>query len=234
MNKEEFLQEIKKLNIELTEKMADQLKQYANFLLEYNKHTNLTAIKTEEEVYLKHFYDSLTLVKIANLTTGTLLDVGTGAGFPGLVLAIVFPNLRVTLLDSNNKKITFLNECITKFQLPNVKTIYSRAEDFTRIHREEFDFVTSRAVAELRILLELNIPALKVNGKFLVMKGNIEEEIKTSLKTMEILHCKIIKKEQFDLPNQGGTRTLLSIIKERETDKKYPRTYDKIKKKELK
>ena len=234
MNKEEFLQEIKKLNIELTEKMAEQLKQYADFLLEYNKHTNLTAIKTEEEVYLKHFYDSLTLVKIANLTTGTLLDVGTGAGFPGLVLAIVFPNLRVTLLDSNNKKITFLNECITKFQLPNVQTIYSRAEDFTRIHREEFDFVTSRAVAELRILLELNIPALKVNGKFLVMKGNIEEEIKTSLKTMEILHCKIIKKEQFDLPNQGGTRTLLSIIKEKETDKKYPRTYDKIKKKELK
>lgn len=234
MNKEEFLQEIKKLNIELTEKMADQLKQYANFLLEYNKHTNLTAIKTEEEVYLKHFYDSLTLVKIANLTTGTLLDVGTGAGFPGLVLAIVFPNLKVTLLDSNNKKITFLNECITKFQLQNVQTIYSRAEDFTRIHREEFDFVTSRAVAELRILLELNIPALKVNGKFLVMKGNIEEEIKTSLKTMEILHCKIIKEEQFDLPNQGGTRTLLSIIKEKETDKKYPRTYDKIKKKELK
>ena len=108
MNREEFLVEIKKLNIELTKKMEEQLKQYADFLLEYNKHTNLTAIKTEEEVFLKHFYDSLTLVKLADLKQGTLLDVGTGAGFPGLVLAIVFPNLKITLLDSNNKKITFL------------------------------------------------------------------------------------------------------------------------------
>ncbi len=234
MNREEFLVEIKKLNIELTKKMEEQLKQYADFLLEYNKHTNLTAIKTEEEVFLKHFYDSLTLVKLADLKQGTLLDVGTGAGFPGLVLAIVFPNLKITLLDSNNKKITFLEECISKFQLQNVHTIYSRAEDFTRVHREEFDFVTSRAVADLRILLELNIPALKVNGKFLVMKGNSDEEIQNSLKTMEILHCKIYKKEKFELPNLGGTRTLLSIIKEKETEKKYPRTYDKIKKKELK
>ena len=108
MNKEEFLKEIKKLNIKLTDTMLQQLEEYADFLLTYNEHTNLTAIKTKEEVYLKHFYDSLTLVKIANLQNGKLLDVGTGAGFPGLVLAIVFPNLEVTLLDSNNKKITLV------------------------------------------------------------------------------------------------------------------------------
>ena len=234
MNKEEFLKEIQKLNIKLTDTMLQQLEEYADFLLTYNEHTNLTAIKTKEEVYLKHFYDSLTLTKIANLKEGTLLDVGTGAGFPGLVLAIVFPNLEVTLLDSNNKKITFLNECIAKLQIKNAHTVYSRAEDYTKVHRESFDFVTSRAVANLRILLELNIPALKVNGHFLVMKGNLEEELEKSINTMQVLSCKIIGQEEFNLPKNGGTRTLLNIQKTKETDQKYPRTYDKIKKKALK
>ena len=187
MKKDEFYKEIEKLGISITPNMKQQLEEYANFLLEYNEHTNLTAIKTKEEVYLKHFYDSLTLTKIANLEKGSLLDVGTGAGFPGLVLAIIFPNLDVTLLDSNNKKIAFLKECITKLQIKNAHTVYSRAEDYTKIHRESFDFVTSRAVAELRILLELNIPAVKVNGLFLAMKGNIETELQSSLKTMQIL-----------------------------------------------
>ena len=234
MNKEELKSYVKELGIELTEEMLQKLNDYADFLLEYNTHTNLTAIKTKEEVYLKHFYDSLTLTKIANLKEGTLLDVGTGAGFPGLVLAIVFPDLEVTLLDSNNKKITFLNECIAKLQIKNAHTVYSRAEDYTKIHRESFDFVTSRAVANLRILLELNIPALKVNGHFFVMKGNLEEELEKSINTMQVLSCKIIGQEEFNLPKNGGTRTLLNIQKTKETDQKYPRTYDKIKKKALK
>lgn len=234
MNKEEFINDLKKLGLELTEEMLKKLNSYADFLLEYNTHTNLTAIKTKEEVYLKHFYDSLTLAKIINLKKGTLLDVGTGAGFPGLVLAIVFPDLEVSLLDSNNKKITFLNECIAKLKIKNAQTIYSRAEDYTKIHREAFDFVTSRAVADLRILLELNIPALKVHGSFLVMKGNIGEELQNSIKTMKILSCEIIQKEEFNLPKNGGIRTLLNIQKTKETDLKYPRSYDKIKKKELK
>ena len=234
MNKEELKNYVKELGIELTEEMLQKLNDYADFLLEYNTHTNLTAIKTKEEVYLKHFYDSLTLTKIANLKEGTLLDVGTGAGFPGLVLAIVFPNLEVTLLDSNNKKITFLNECIAKLQIKNAQTVYSRAEDYTKVHRESFDFVTSRAVANLRILLELNIPAIKVNGHFLVMKGNLEEELEDSKNTMQVLSCKIIRQEEFNLPKNGGTRTLLNIQKTKETDQKYPRTYDKIKKKALK
>ncbi len=233
MKKDEFYKEIEKLGISITPNMKQQLEEYANFLLEYNEHTNLTAIKTKEEVYLKHFYDSLTLKKIANLENGALLDVGTGAGFPGLVLAIIFPNLDVTLLDSNNKKITFLKECITRLQIKNAHTVYSRAEDYTKIHRESFDFVTSRAVAELRILLELNIPAVKVNGLFLAMKGNIETELQSSLKTMQILGCSILEKQEFTLPYNGGVRTLLSIKKEKATDLKYPRTYDKIKKKAL-
>ena len=233
MKKDEFYKEIEKLGISITPNMKQQLEEYANFLLEYNEHTNLTAIKTKKEVYLKHFYDSLTLKKIANLENGALLDVGTGAGFPGLVLAIIFPNLDVTLLDSNNKKITFLKECITRLQIKNAHTVYSRAEDYTKIHRESFDFVTSRAVAELRILLELNIPAVKVNGLFLAMKGNIETELQSSLKTMQILGCSILEKQEFTLPYNGGVRTLLSIKKEKATDLKYPRTYDKIKKKAL-
>lgn len=233
MKKDEFYKEIEKLGISITPNMKQQLEEYANFLLEYNEHTNLTAIKTKEEVYLKHFYDSLTLTKIANLEKGSLLDVGTGAGFPGLILAIIFPNLDVTLLDSNNKKITFLKECITRLQIKNAHTVYSRAEDYTKIHRESFDFVTSRAVAELRILLELNIPAVKVNGLFLAMKGNIETELQSSLKTMQILGCRILEKQEFTLPYNGGVRTLLSIKKEKATDLKYPRTYDKIKKKAL-
>ncbi len=233
MKKDEFYKEIEKLGISITPNMKQQLEEYENFLLEYNEHTNLTAIKTKKEVYLKHFYDSLTLTKIANLEKGSLLDVVTGAGFPGLVLAIIFPNLDVTLLDSNNKKITFLKECITRLQIKNAHTVYSRAEDYTKIHRESFDFVTSRAVAELRILLELNIPAVKVNGLFLAMKGNIETELQSSLKTMQILGCSILEKQEFTLPYNGGVRTLLSIKKEKATDLKYPRTYDKIKKKAL-
>ena len=137
MNQNEFIKNLKDLNINLTTNQINQLQTYANFLLEYNKHTNLTAIKTMEEVYLKHFYDSLTLTKIANLETGQLLDIGTGAGFPGLVLAIIFPKLQITLLDSNNKKIQFLKECIAKLNLTNTTVIYQRAEEYARQNREK-------------------------------------------------------------------------------------------------
>lgn len=230
MTREEFKSLVmQELNIDLSNEILNKLETYADFLLEYNEHTNLTAIKTKDEVYLKHFFDSLTLTKIATFTNEKLLDVGTGAGFPGMVLAIVFPNLEVTLLDSNNKKTTFLKECIQKLALSNVTIVNSRAEDFSRLHREEYDYVTSRAVAELRILLELNIPALKVNGNFLVMKGKIEEEIKNSQTTLALLNSKIMEEISFELVENKGHRTLLSIEKLKETDKKYPRTYDKIK-----
>lgn len=230
MNEQEFIESLKSLNIDLNCKTLSKLNTYCNYLLEYNTHTNLTAIKTKEEVYLKHFYDSLTITKIVDLTKGKILDVGTGAGFPGLVLAIVFPNLEVTLLDSNNKKIAFLNECIKLLELKNVKTIYSRAEEYTKVHREEYDFVTSRAVAELRILIELNIPSLKVGGLFIAMKGNAEEELSTSLNTLNKLKCTIDNKLEFELPKDGGHRTILIIKKNSKTDIIYPREYSKIKK----
>lgn len=233
MTKEELKKSLENLNIDITDTILEKLEIYKDFLLEYNKHTNLTAIKTEEEVYLKHFYDSLTLTKIIKLEDQTLLDIGTGAGFPGLVLGIVYPKLKVTLLDSNNKKTTFLKACIEKLNLENITVIHSRAEDYTKVNREKFDIVTSRAVAELRILLELNIPALKVGGVFIGMKGVLEEELQNAFSTIKKLDCKIIEQQEFELPKSLGHRTLIKIEKENKTDLKYPRTYDKIKKKSL-
>ncbi len=230
MNEQIFQEEIIKLGIHLNTNQLEQLKKYADYLLEYNMHTNLTAMKTKEEVYLKHFYDSLTLTKIYDFTNQSILDIGTGAGFPGLVLAIVFSSLSVTLLDSNNKKTTFLKECIKLLDLKNVEVIHSRAEDYTKDHREEYDLVTSRAVASLRILAELNIPSIKVGGYFLAMKGNIEEELEEAKSTLQKLFSKIEKTIEFELPIDGGHRTLLKIKKEEKTPLKYPREYSKIKK----
>jgi len=232
MNKEELIQELKEINVDITNKIQ-KLDTYADFLLEYNKHTNLTAIKSKEDVYLKHFYDSLTITKIFSFQHERVLDIGTGAGFPGLVLKIMYPDLQITLLDSNNKKITFLKECIKKLELNNVEVIYDRAEEYVKKHREEFDIVTSRAVAELRILIELSLPALKKNGYFIGMKGNIEEELQKSVTTIEKLHTTIKNKIEFELPKNSGHRTLISLEKLEETPTIYPRSYDKIKKKSL-
>ena len=233
MTKEEFIVALNNINIHLTKEAEDALEIYASFLLKYNEHTNLTAIKTMSEIYLKHFYDSLTISKLVDFNNGKLLDVGTGAGFPGMVLAICFPNLQVDLLDSNNKKIKFLEELIKKLNLTNVQTVYSRAEDYTRVNREKYDYVTSRAVADLRVLLELNIPSLKINGEFLVMKGNIDEELKLSQNAIKKLFCTITKKEEFTLPFNSGTRNIMIIKKTKETPAIYPRNYDKIKKRPL-
>ena len=233
MTKEEFIIALNNINIHLTKEAEDALEIYASFLLEYNEHTNLTAIKTMSDIYLKHFYDSLTISKLVDFNNGKLLDVGTGAGFPGMVLAVCFPNLQVDLLDSNNKKIKFLEELIKKLNLTNVQTVYSRAEDYTRVNREKYDYVTSRAVADLRVLLELNIPSLKINGEFLVMKGNIDEELKLSQNAIKKLFCTITKKEEFTLPFNSGTRNIMIIKKTKETPAIYPRNYDKIKKRPL-
>jgi len=235
MNEAEFLIEIQKLNIVLSEEQKDLLKEYANFLLEYNQHTNLTAIKTINEVYLKHFYDSLTLVKIIDLTKELkILDIGTGAGFPGLVLAICFPNITVHLLDSNQKKITFLNQVIQKLSLKNVKTIYQRVEDFAKDQIETYDIITSRAVAELRILLEISFSILKINGTFIAMKSSIEKEMQDSMDTIDILGGNLEEINSFELPKAAGKRNLIKIKKIKETPKEYPRRYSTILKKTLK
>lgn len=229
MNIDTFKKEIAKLNIEITEKNLEDLDIYKEMLLEYNKKFNLTAIKTEEEIYLKHFYDSLTLVKGVDLTKNLkILDIGTGAGFPGLVLKIFYPELEITLLDSNHKKIMFLEQVIKRLNLKNITCLNTRAENLPNNYREYFDIVTSRAVAHLRILSELSIPYLKVNGNLIAMKGISETEIKESEKILTELNSNILEVIKFNLPIEGSKRSLIIVEKEKETDKKYPRSYDKI------
>ena len=229
MTKEELIHELTKLKIKVTEQNLKDLDRYKDLLIEYNKKINLTAIKTEEEIYLKHFYDSLTLVKAINLEDKlSILDIGTGAGFPGLVLKIFYPNLEVTLLDSNHKKILFLETVIKELNLKNITCINSRAENLSSEYREYFDVATSRAVSELRILCELSIPYLKVGGKLIAMKGNKDEEIKESNKILEKLDSKIIDIIKFNLPIEESNRSLIIIEKMKKTNSLYPRNYDKI------
>ena len=210
MNKEEFINYTKEIGVNLKEEQLEQLEIYKNFLIKYNTHTNLTAIKEEKGIYLKHFYDSLTLHKYIK-DKKKLLDIGSGAGFPGMVLAITNPEKQFLLLDSNHKKIKFLNELKEKIKITNVECVHERAENFVKKHKEEFDVVTSRAVAELRILTELSLPALKIGGYFLPMKSNIEEELEHAKETIEVLKGKIKETISFELPIEKSKRTILII-----------------------
>lgn len=177
MNKELFIKKVKELNIEIDEKKLEQLNIYMNLLQTENKKYNLTAITKEEDIYLKHFYDSLTITKIIKLDKQKLCDLGTGAGFPGLVLKIVFPKLDVTLIEATNKKCEFLKLVINELKLEKIKVINTRAEIYAKDNREVFDIVTARAVAPLKHLLEYAIPLVKVKGFFVPLKSNIEKEI---------------------------------------------------------
>ena len=229
MNIETFIKEVEKINISVTKENLASLAKYKDLLVEYNKKFNLTAIKSDEEIYLKHFYDSLTLIKAYSLNGNLkLLDIGTGAGFPGLVLKIFYPDLELTLLDSNHKKIAFLEVVIKELNLKNVTCINSRAENLPKTYREYFDIVTSRAVAHLRILLELSIPYLKVGGKLIAMKGLSEDEIKESAKILEKLDSTIVDTIKFNLPIEGSNRSLVIVQKNKKTNEIYPRSYDKI------
>ena len=229
MNIETFIKEVEKLNITVTKENLASLAKYKDLLIEYNKKFNLTAIKSDEEIYLKHFYDSLTLIKAYSLNGNLkLLDIGTGAGFPGIVLKIFYPDLELTLLDSNHKKIAFLEVVIKELNLKNVTCINSRAENLPKTYREYFDIVTSRAVAHLRILLELSIPYLKVGGKLIAMKGLSEDEIKESAKILEKLDSRIVDTIKFNLPIEGSNRSLVIVQKNKKTKEIYPRSYDKI------
>ncbi len=233
MNKEEFIKELQKINISMNEEQLKKLEIYKDFLMEYNEHTNLTAIKDENGIYLKHFYDSLLIHKYMK-DNQTVLDIGTGAGFPGIVLAIFNPNTKFFLLDSNHKKITFLQLLNEKINLKNVELINERAENYVKKHLEQFDLVTSRAVADLRILAELSLPALKIGGQFIPMKANIEKELSSAMETIEILKGKIIEKKELRLPIEFSLRSILVIEHFDKTNSEYPRVYDKILKKPLK
>ncbi|MBQ8472865.1 MAG: 16S rRNA (guanine(527)-N(7))-methyltransferase RsmG [Bacilli bacterium] len=231
MTKDSFLEELKKLNIFITEDQLTKLDKFYQLLINWNEKINLTTITKEEDVYLKHFYDSLTLKKAIDLTKDiTLLDVGTGAGFPGIVLKIVFPNLKITLLDSLNKRINYLNEIIKELELSNIETICSRCEDYTKINREKYDVVVARAVSHLEILSELIIPTVKVNGYFVAMKSNVQDEIEISKNILSKLDSIVEKVIEFNLPIENSIRTLVKIKKNKITNVKYPRKYDQIKK----
>lgn len=232
MTKDEFIKYLKELNITITNENLLKLEQYKEFLIEYNKHTNLTAIKDENSIYLKHFYDSLTINEYIKEKMN-ILDIGTGAGFPGMVLAIFNPTSHFVLLDSNNKKTTFLKLLKEKLNLPNVEIVNIRAEEYVKNNFETFDIVTSRAVAELRILAELSIPALKINGLFIPLKSNIEKEEELFNKSLKVLNGKVITKKEFYLPIENSKRTILVIEHFKSTNNIYPRHYDKIIKKNL-
>lgn len=230
MKKEEmlFIDNLKELGVEIDSKQLEQFNQYYETLVEWNEFMNLTGITEYDEVLLKHFVDSLVLNPNKLITSDKikLIDVGTGAGFPGLPIKIAFPNVEVVLLDSLNKRIKFLDEVINKLGLENIKTIHSRAEDGGRNKelREQFDIAISRAVANLSSLAEYNLPYVKLGGYFVAMKsGEIDEEAENAKKAIKLLGGQLEKITKFRLPNTDIDRSLVLIKKVKETSKKYPR-----------
>lgn len=234
MNKKEFIIEVEKLGIKLTEEQLHQFETYCDFLLEKNKVVNLTAIKDKESVYLKHFYDCITIFKSGVITPSSkILDIGSGAGFPGMVIKIIEPSIDLTLLDSNNKKINFLSELAHKLNLKNINFIHLRSEEYFSLVHDEFDIVTARAVADLNTLSELAIPFVSLGGYFLAMKGN-KEELPDAAAAIAILGGNVENTIEFKLPIENSQRMIIKIKKIKRTPECYPRRYDKIVKYPLK
>ena len=231
MNREKFLTAVKELGICITDKQLEQLNEYYKALVEWNKKINLTSITDEKDVYLKHFYDSLTLFKEYDLTKDiSLCDVGTGAGFPGIVLKIVFPNLKITLVDSLQKRLKFLDYVIKQLDLKDVELVHERMEYYSKQNEEKFDIITSRAVAKVKILVEISFKALKISGHLILMKASFEEELSDAEKIIKDIGGKVVDVNTFKLPIENSQRALINIKKLRKTGEKYPRSIDKIKK----
>lgn len=232
MKNNEFIEKVKELGLEVTNEKLEKLEIYANFLREYNEHTNLTAITNIEDIYLKHFYDSLTLTKVIDLNEcENLLDFGTGAGFPGMVIKIFFPSLKVTLLDSNNKKIKFLTELKNKIHVDNLELINTRVEFLRKERLNYYDVVTARAVTNMPVLTELAMPLVKENKYFIAMKGSNTEEIKTSKNAISKMHGEIEETNTFLLSQETGMRNIIKVKKLKETTINELRPYEKIIKK---
>lgn len=229
MDINEFSKELKdkssKINIDINEEKIEKFYKYMNLLLEWNEKINLTAIIQPSEIILKHFIDSLTIQQYIDSENQQMIDVGTGAGFPGIPISIVNESQDITLLDSLNKRILFLDDVIDKINLNNIKTIHSRVEDFgkNKNQREKYDIATSRAVAPLNVLLEYLLPLVKVGGKCICMKGSNIEEIENSKNALKILGGEIEKIEKINLPDSDNERNIIIVKKIKSTPEKYPR-----------
>lgn len=227
---------IKDYKITLTENQYEQFQKYFELLVEWNEKMNLTAITDGSGVALKHFADSLSLLNFVDIPqNSSLADVGTGAGFPGVVLKIARPDIKLTLIDSLNKRLVFLGEVCAQLGI-KAELIHSRAEDGARDEklRESFDFVASRAVARMNVLSEYCLPYVKVGGAFCAMKGaQANEEFKESLNAINTLGGKLENKYFFELPENGGERAIAVVRKVKNTPQKYPRQSGKIKAKAL-
>ena len=235
MNLNEFISKVKELGIELNDNQINQFNKYYELLVEYNKVMNLTGITEYEEVLEKHFYDSLTMANKVDLNNSTLVDIGAGAGFPCIPLKIAFPSLDVTVVDSLAKRMKFLEVVIKELNLENIRCLAMRGEDFAKLHREEFDYVTARAVARLNILNEITIPLVKVGGYFVALKGQDGLiEIDECKDAFSKLGAKIEMIDEFNLPGENAKRINIFIKKEKKTNVIYPRDYAKIKKNPLK
>ncbi len=235
--KEYLKSNLKKWNINLTDRQSEQFQIFYDTLLEKNKVMNLTSITKMEDVVIKHFMDSLSPVNYLSWEDGiSVIDVGTGAGFPGIPLAIFYPNIQFTLMDSLNKRILFLQEVLEKCELENVKCVHSRAEELghQKEHRQKYDICVSRAVASLPILLEYCMPFVKVNGFFLSYKSVLaEDELLFSERAQKILYCSLEKNISFQIPDTDFNRCLLVMKMNGVLNKKYPRQNGIPKKKPL-
>ncbi|OES46295.1 16S rRNA (guanine(527)-N(7))-methyltransferase RsmG [Domibacillus iocasae] len=227
MNINQFQSELSLKGIELTAQQLNQFNRYFELLVEWNEKMNLTAITDQEDVYMKHFYDSLTAAIYTDLTKPLrICDVGAGAGFPSIPLKIAFPHLHVTIIDSLNKRITFLNHLASELKLENVQFVHGRAEEMGQNpeHRGQYDLVTARAVARMSVLSELCLPFVKTGGAFVAMKAaSAADEMETAAKAIGTLGGKTENVFSFRLPIENSERTIIVVRKEKETPKKYPR-----------
>ncbi len=220
-----LVNELEKEQISITENSIERFYIFKELLIEWNNRINLTAITQENEIVIKHFVDSLLILKYIKDDTSTLIDIGTGAGFPGIPVKILREKLRVTLLDSLQKRVQYLNTVIESLNLKDIKTVHGRAEDFGNnvLFREQYDYAVARAVAKLPVLLEYCLPFVKVGGHFIAMKANCEKEIEESKKAIDTLGGKIISVDNKTLSIDNAERTIIIIKKNRQTPTRYPR-----------
>lgn len=239
MNNKELLKKgLSNFNIDADDKMVDDFSKYREILVEWNQKMNLTGIEDEKEVFIKHFLDSVSATTKGYISKdASIIDVGTGAGFPGIPLKICYKELKVTLLDSLNKRINFLQEVCNSIGLDNVEFIHGRAEDFGKSedYREQFDIATARAVAGLPVLMELCVPFVKVGGYFICLKGpNANLELEESKKAMEVLGVEFVEKIDIELPEVDLEHNILVFKKVTNTPEKYPRKAGKPSKSPIK